>query len=131
MAERATERVITMYRVSEDEFADLVEQALAEVPPQFAEFLEEISIQVVPAPDRRQQKAVGTRKGTLLLGLYQGRPLTRRSVMDSGALPDVIWIFQDNLQAICNTPDQLIRQIRTTVLHEIGHHFGLGEKELE
>ena len=119
------------YRVNEEEFAELVEQALAEVPAPFTELLEEVAIEVVAAPDRRQNKALGTRKGTILLGLYEGRPLTRRSVMDSGALPDVIWIFQNNLQAICRSREQLVRQIRTTVLHEIGHHFGLGEKELE
>jgi predicted Zn-dependent protease with MMP-like domain len=119
------------YAVSADDFAELVEQALAEVPPEFEEMLEDISVEVLPEPMPRQRRAVGTRRGALLLGLYQGRPLTRRSVMDSGALPDVIHIFQNNLQQISSSREDLIRQIRTTVLHEIGHHFGLSEEDLK
>jgi len=119
------------YQVSADDFADLVEEALAEVPAQFAEMLEDVSVEVLPEPTPNQRRAAGTRRGSLLLGLYQGRPLTRRSVMDSGALPDVIHIFQNNLQQISGTRQELVRQIRTTVLHEIGHHFGLSEQDLK
>jgi predicted Zn-dependent protease with MMP-like domain len=119
------------YQVSADDFADLVEEALAEVPAQFAEMLEDVSVEVLPEPTPNQRRAAGTRRGSLLLGLYHGRPLTRRSVMDSGTLPDVIHIFQNNLQQISGTRQELVRQIRTTVLHEIGHHFGLSEQDLK
>jgi predicted Zn-dependent protease with MMP-like domain len=118
------------YNVSEEEFADAVEQALAEVPAKFEAWLEEVAIEVVAEPTPQQKRRTGTRSGMLLLGLYQGRPLTERSVTDSGTMPDVIWIFQNNIQRVSGNRKELIAQIRTTVLHEIGHHFGLSEKDL-
>ena len=69
--------------------------------------------------------------GHLLLGLYRGRPRTQRSVEDSGSLPDVIYIFQESIQRVCQSEEQLVRQVRITVLHEIGHHFGMSEDDLE
>jgi predicted Zn-dependent protease with MMP-like domain len=52
-------------------------------------------------------------------------------VEDSGAIPDVIYIFQESIQAVCRDRESLIEQVRKTVLHEIGHHFGMSEKDLE
>jgi predicted Zn-dependent protease with MMP-like domain len=66
-----------------------------------------------------------------LLGLYVGRPRTQRSVEDSGALPDVIYLFQRNIESICHSEEELIAQVRKTVLHEIGHHFGMSEEDLD
>lgn len=119
------------YKVGKAEFGELVESALAELPPEYADFLEEVPIEVRDWPTPQQLQRVGVRHGALLLGLYQGRPRTQRSVEDSGAMPDVIYIFQEPIQAVCNDRQQLIRQVRTTVLHEIGHHFGLSEEDLD
>ncbi len=119
------------YRVSKAQFGELVEAAIQELPEEFAEFLEEVPIEVRDQPTESQLQRAGVRKGGLLLGLYVGRPRTRRYVEDSGALPDVIYIFQEPIQAVCGNEAQLIRQVRVTVLHEIGHHFGLNEEDLE
>jgi predicted Zn-dependent protease with MMP-like domain len=118
------------YRVSKAQFGKLVEAAIQELPEEFAEFLEEVPIEVRDQPTESQLQQAGVRQGGLLLGLYVGRPRTRRHVEDSGALPDVIYIFQEPIQAVCGTEAQLIRQVRVTVLHEIGHHFGLNEEDL-
>jgi predicted Zn-dependent protease with MMP-like domain len=118
------------YRVSKQRFEELVEQALAEVPKPFSEYLEEVAIEVCPRPTAADLKSIGTRRGTLLLGLYHGRPRTSRSVQDSGAMPDVIRIFQESLEQVCGSEEQLVTQVRTTVLHEIGHHFGMSEEDL-
>jgi predicted Zn-dependent protease with MMP-like domain len=118
------------YRVSKQRFGELVEAALAEVPAAFEEYLEEVSIEVRQRPAPEQLTRVGTRRGNLLLGLYHGRPRTRRSVEDSGALPDVIYIFQETIEQVAASEQELIRQVRTTVLHEIGHHFGMDEQDL-
>jgi len=126
-----TKIVIMAYRVGKDEFADLVELALEQLPPQFASFLEEVPIEIMDLPSPAQRQSVNLRPGQLLLGLYQGRPRTRRSVEDSGAFPDVIYIFQDSIQAVAPNREGLIEQIRKTVLHEIGHHFGMSEADLE
>jgi predicted Zn-dependent protease with MMP-like domain len=119
------------YRMGRAEFAELVELALAELPPQFAKFLEEVPVEIVDRPSAGQLSRLHLGKGKLLLGLYQGRPRTRRSVEDSGAMPDVIYIFQDSILAVSQDREAVAQQVRKTVLHEIGHHFGLSEDDLE
>ena len=119
------------YRVSKSKFAELVELALEELPPQFAEFLEEVPLEVRDRPTARELARLNLQPGNLLLGLYRGRPRTQRSVEDSGTLPDVIFIFQESIQQVCRNEEQLVQQVRTTVLHEIGHHFGMSEDDLE
>jgi predicted Zn-dependent protease with MMP-like domain len=119
------------YHVSKSEFAVLVEQALETVPEPFAQHLEEIAVEIVDRPTSRQLKKLGTRRGDLLLGLYTGRPLTRRSVEDSAYMPDSILIFQHNIELVCSSEQELIEHVRKTVLHEIGHHFGMDEEDLD
>jgi predicted Zn-dependent protease with MMP-like domain len=119
------------YRVSKAQFGELVEAALDELPEEFANFLEEVPIEVHDQPTQAQLQRAGVAPGGLLLGLYVGRPRTQRNVEDSGAMPDMIYIFQEPIQAVCGSEAQLIRQVRVTVLHEIGHHFGLSEADLE
>ena len=94
-------------------------------------FLEEVPIEVQDVPTGRATQRVKARRGELLLGLYVGRPRTRRSVEDSGAMPDVIYLFQRNIETVCDSADELIDQVRKTVLHEIGHHFGMDEDDLD
>jgi predicted Zn-dependent protease with MMP-like domain len=117
--------------MGKDEFAELVEHALAELPPQFAAFLDEVPIEIADRPSPRQLQMLHLPENELLLGLYQGRPRTRRSVEDSGSIPDVIFIFQDSIQSVSHDRASLIEQVRKTVLHEIGHHFGMSEADLD
>jgi predicted Zn-dependent protease with MMP-like domain len=119
------------YRVSKSKFAELVELAIAELPEEFARFIEEVPIEVRNRPTAEQMAELGLKPGRLLLGLYRGRPRTVRSVQDSGTMPDVIYVFQQPIEQYCSSEADLVRQVRKTVLHEIGHHFGLGEDELE
>jgi predicted Zn-dependent protease with MMP-like domain len=118
------------YHVSKAEFANLVETALAELPAEFADFLEEVPVEICDRPSDEQLRKATVKQNGLLLGLYQGRPRTQRSVLDSGNLPDVIHIFQNSIEEVCKNEEQLIHQVRTTVLHEIGHHFGMNEDDL-
>jgi predicted Zn-dependent protease with MMP-like domain len=119
------------FHISEDEFGELVTEALADLPPEIAALVEEVPIEVRerPSPAQLQRARVGS--GSLLLGLYVGRPRTQRNVEDSGAMPDVIYIFKHNIELISGSRTQLVGQVRKTVLHEIGHHFGLGEEDLD
>jgi predicted Zn-dependent protease with MMP-like domain len=119
------------YHVSKAEFATLVERALEELPPPFAEYLEEISIEIRDRPTRQELRSAQVPPGELLLGLYHGRPQTRRSVMDDMVMPDIVYIFQDHIEQACDSEDELVREVRTTVLHEIGHHFGMSEEDLD
>jgi predicted Zn-dependent protease with MMP-like domain len=129
---RSGARIVTMpYRVGKDEFAELVEQAIAELPAQFAALVEEVPIEIADHATIAQRRRLNLRDDELLLGLYQGRPRTRRSVEDSGAFPDVIYIFQNAIESVSHDRDGLLAQVRKTVLHEIGHHFGLSESDLD
>ena len=120
-----------MIRVSREEFAQLVETALDELPEEFRQFVEEVPVEIWDRPTPQQLRRAKVPSNGLLLGLYEGRPRTRRSVEDSGVMPDVIYIFQEHIEAVARTPEELVRQVRVTVLHEIGHHFGMSEEDLE
>ena len=119
------------YHVSKRRFAELVEQALADVPQPFATHLEEIAVEIRSRPTPKQLRDSGLDDDELLLGLYLGHPLTDRSVTETARLPDVILIFQEDIELVSNTQDDLVREVRTTVLHEIGHHFGMDEDDLD
>ena len=119
------------YHVSKARFEQLVERALAELPPKFAEFLEEVPVEVRPRPTVKQLKSVGLNEEHLLLGLYDGLPLTQRSVEHSGVRPPVIYIFKEDIEEASDTEAELVEHVRTTVLHEIGHHFGMDEDDLD
>jgi predicted Zn-dependent protease with MMP-like domain len=119
------------YRVSRKRFGELVEEAIAELPEPFAAFLEEVPIEIRDRPTPKMLRSVGLEEDELLLGLYVGRPRTERSVEESGRLPDVIYIFQEDVEEVCENEEQLVEEVRRTVLHEIGHHFGMGEEELD
>lgn len=119
------------YHVSKAQFARLVEQALSELPEQFAAFLEEVPVEIRDRPTRKQLRSVGLADDELLLGLYHGRPRTHRSVEDAFAMPDVIYIFQEDCELVSDSERQLVEEVRTTVLHEIGHHFGMDEDDLD
>lgn len=124
------------HHVSRERFAQLVELALAELPPQFARHLEEVPVEIKTRPSRTMLRSLGMDDDELLLGLYHGRALTDRSVEYSAGRPgegsplDVIYIFQEDIELVSESEEDLVREVRTTVLHEIGHHFGLDEDEL-
>jgi predicted Zn-dependent protease with MMP-like domain len=98
------------------EFDKLVERALRGIAPRFRKRLHNIAVVVEPEPPRPG-----------LLGLYHGRPLTRRSVHDSFVMPDVITIYQGPHERLARTTAELEQMVRDTVWHEIAHYFGMDE----
>lgn len=118
-------------KVSKTEFEAAVGEAIATLPPQFAEFLEEVPIEVHTRPSVKLLRDLGMEDDELLMGLYRGVDRTRRSVEDSGRLPDVIYIFQEDHELVCDSKAHLVEEVRKTVLHEIGHHFGMTEEDLD
>jgi predicted Zn-dependent protease with MMP-like domain len=119
-----------MIRLGEDEFADLVEQAMAEVPDEFRPFLENLTVDVEARPDAEVVGRFGPGARQRLLGLYRGVPLPGKSVSAPVDWPERVTVYQRNIERICGTRAEAVRQIRRTVLHEIGHHFGLDEAAL-
>ena len=103
---------------------------MADIPQPFATHLEEIAIEIRTRPTRKQLHEAGLAEDELLLGLYLGHPMTERSVTQGARLPDMILIFQEDIELVSDTEQDLVREIRTTVLHEIGHHFGMDEDDL-
>ena len=125
-------RICTLpYHVSKQRFAELVEEALRQLPEPFAGHLEEVSVEIKDRPTAKQLKQSGLEEDDLLLGLYVGHPMTQRSVEYSGVLPDAIYIFQEDVELATDSEKELIEQVRITVLHELGHHFGMGEDDLD
>ncbi len=119
--------------MSPEEFQQLVDRALDEVPETLQPYLEGLAIEVQPGPDRRTRREMGLSAGQArsLMGLYVGTPITEHSVTDPVHWPDRIVIYRDNVQRCCRTKGEVVEQVRTTVLHEIGHHFGLEEDDLQ
>lgn len=118
-------------QMTREEFEECVDDALDQIPASFAPHMTNVLIEVADMPNASQCKSVGISNPRNLLGLYSGVPMTSRSVEHSGRLPDRIFIYQANIQRICKTREALVEQIRKTVLHEVGHHFGLSEEDLE
>jgi len=117
--------------VSKQRFEQIVQEALRDIPEPFATHLEEVAIEIRTRPTRKQLRSAGLNEHDLLLGLYHGHPLTQRSVEHSGRMPDIIYIFQEDIELVSDSEEDLLREVRTTVLHEIGHHFGMDEDDLK
>jgi predicted Zn-dependent protease with MMP-like domain len=104
-------------------FEELVEQALAALPEVFRQELTNVAVIVEDYPPREADN------NTLLLGLFHGVPRTEKSVFFTTP-PDQIFLYQRNIEAVCSTDEQIRKEIRRTLLHELGHYFGLNENEL-
>jgi predicted Zn-dependent protease with MMP-like domain len=111
-----------------ERFEQLVAEAIDSLPDDFRQKMNNVAVVVedLPSPQKERRFA----RGRLLLGLYQGQPLTRRNSSSAMAFPDKITIYQANIEAICRTEDEIRRQVRKTVLHEIAHHFGIDDHRL-
>jgi predicted Zn-dependent protease with MMP-like domain len=106
---------------SEDEFEQLVEEAIESLPDDLRAFMSNVAVVVEDEPPA----------GLPLLGLYQGIPLTRRTTSYSGVAPDKISIYRGPLERLTGgDPDRLRAQVRRVVLHEIAHHFGISDERL-
>jgi predicted Zn-dependent protease with MMP-like domain len=119
-----------MIHPSNADFDRAVEQALAEVPPEFQRYLDNVAVEVRNRPDRALMREHEIPDD--VLGFYIGVPLEEKAAdLSAVALPDRILIFRDNLCEMCESWAELVDEIRITVLHEIGHHLGLDEDRLE
>ena len=118
-----------------DEFDRLVAAAYAKIPARFRKRLKNVAVVVEPEPTPSQLVRAGIPKsprgpqGTLL-GLYEGRPLTKRSVFEPFALPDRITIFQGPHERLARTPEHLAQLLDETMWHEVAHYFGMDEAQV-
>ena len=105
--------------IAPDRFEEMVTAALDGMPEEFGKLMRNIAVTVENNPGPRG-----------LLGLYQGVPLTSRTSQYGGVLPDRITIYRLAICAICTTEQEVAVQVRRTVIHEIGHYFGLSDARL-
>jgi predicted Zn-dependent protease with MMP-like domain len=112
------------------EFDRLVAAAYARIPARFRRRLKNVAVVVEPEPAPAQLARGRVSPGSTLLGLYEGRPLTKRSVFESFAMPDRITIFQGPHERLAQSPEHLARLVEDTVWHEVAHYFGLNELEV-
>ena len=112
------------------EFETLVAEALDSLPDEIQAWLDNVVVVVGERPTREQLAGVGLGPRHSLFGLYVGVPKTHRGFTYGEAVPDKIIIFRQPIEEVCRTPEQIRDQVRRTVLHEIGHHFGLDEGQL-
>lgn len=108
-----------MIEVEPERFEEMVATALDGLPPDLGSLMRNVAVTV-----EHRQGPPG------LLGLYQGIPLTERTTNYSGVLPDHITIYRLAICAICDTEQEVADEVRRTVIHEVGHYFGIGDKRL-
>ncbi|MCZ2403350.1 metallopeptidase family protein [Paenarthrobacter sp. Z7-10] len=113
--------------MSRAEFEDAVDDAVADIPAELVKAISNVGIVV----EERYVPEPGEDSDTVLLGLYQGTPLTERgSWWDAGSLPDRITIYRQPILEMCLSREEVTREIRVTVVHEIAHHFGIDDDRL-
>ena len=112
-------------------FEALVADALATIPRRFRDAMSNLAIVVEDEPTRALLEEMELAPRDTLLGLYQGTPLTERSWGYGNALPDRILLFQGPLERESEDEDDLVVAIGETLIHEIGHYFGLSEEEIQ
>jgi predicted Zn-dependent protease with MMP-like domain len=110
-----------MLSIPPDEFEDLVAEALDGIPPELSALMRNVAVFVEEeAPEDDPD----------LLGLYEGVPLTERGDWYSGVLPDRILIFRLPILHECETREDVVEEVRITVVHEVAHHFGIDDERL-
>ena len=117
-------------RINRREFQELVREALGDLPDEFAAAMKNVAVVVEEEPSAEDLESVGLDpEQDDLYGLYHGVPLPERGP-DAPALPDRIAIYRLPILWDCESREQVVAEVRTTVIHELGHYFGLDEDEL-
>ena len=117
--------------MTRNEFRKLVDEALQSIPAKFRDAMQNIAIVIEDEPTSEELADVGVEPPDTLLGLYQGTPLTERQWAHGNVLPDKITLFQGPIEDSSEDDDDIVVAIGETLIHEIGHYFGLSEKEIE
>jgi predicted Zn-dependent protease with MMP-like domain len=116
-------------------FRRLVAEALDSLPPEFRERLDNVAVLVEDVPGEQRKKARNpaprsAQPRELLMGVFVGTPTTSRSVFALPSGPARIVLYQKNIEAVCHSDAEIRREVRLTVIHEIGHYFGMDEDQL-
>jgi predicted Zn-dependent protease with MMP-like domain len=122
-----------------EKFVKLVDEALGALPMRFRKRIHNVAVVVENVPpdqlsrsDLRNLGIIDSEDAeNLVLGVFEGVPATKKGVFDLSAGPDRIVLYQKNIEAVCSNEDEIRKEIRLTVIHELGHYFGMTEAQLE
>ena len=117
-------------KLSEQEFDRIVDRAITRVPSEIRQCLDNIVISVRKRPSRTMLREMGISSANELFGIFEGVPVTERSVTSPPLFPDTILLFQEPLEALCETLEELEEEIEITVVHEVAHFLGMTEERL-
>jgi predicted Zn-dependent protease with MMP-like domain len=112
------------------EFERLVEEALSEIPREFLDLVSNIAISVEDEPTGEDLADADAEGETELLGIFRGIATTDQSWSLSGELPGEVVLFRGPFLRTCSSREEIIEEVRDTVVHELGHYFGLGDHEM-
>jgi len=113
-----------------EHFVKVVEETLDSLPEEFRSRIRNVAVLVEDVPRNQPPPQPGQQR-KLLLGLFHGVPTTKKSVFDLPTGPDHVVLYQKNIEAVCSSEAEVRQQIRRTVIHELGHYFGLDESQLK
>lgn len=113
-----------------EKFEKLAEEALAQIPKKFKKLISNLAVLVEEKASREIFEKTGSTPLSSILGHYHGVPFKHRGPFYGNIPPDVIVIYQKPIESICSTEEDIKKKVKEVVFHEIGHYFGLSEKEL-
>jgi len=113
------------------QFEQAVDRALESLPAELQRLLDNVAIFIADRPSRSLLRELGMSADETLLGLYEGVPQTERNSSYDLVTPDRITLFLQPIEECCDTEAEVAEQIRRTILHEVGHHFGIDEDRLD
>ena len=120
-----------MQPITDEEFDALITRAMDELPQHYIKNLENVAILYADEPDEYQREKARLDDHHLLLGLYEGIPLTQRGSGYTFVLPDKITLFKNEILATVATPEALYKQVKRTLWHEIAHYYGLSHDDMD
>jgi len=121
---------VVKIKLSEKNFDEIVKKAVARIPQEIRQYLNNIVITVQKRPSKQMREEMELGRDGSLLGLFVGVPLIERSVTTPPLYPDIIYLFQEPLETMCETIEELEEEIEVTVVHEVAHYVGMTEERL-
>ena len=120
-----------MYELTDEQFDRLITKAMDELPQDYIKGLDNVAIVMADTPTEEQKVKMKLRENAILLGLYEGIPLTQRGNNYTFVLPDKITLFKHSILRVVRNDEELFEQIKRTLWHEIAHYYGLNHAHMD
>lgn len=119
-----------MYSLTDEQFDALITRAMDDLPQEYIQGLNNVAIVMADEPTEEQKVKMKLRENAVLLGLYEGIPLTQRGNAYTFVLPDKITLFKHSILQVVRSDEELFEQIKRTLWHEIAHYYGLNHERM-